>query len=317
MNEEGFIAVPDYDYTLEQATHDGVVVPVYFTELNGSVIYKVKDLVTLKSKNKIVADTTEATEHRAQVAYKHLVNPDGEFCKELLRQAASELTVKIRKHEALTPECLPPGGLVVAASKKHADKIAVLLEEITGEVPVVVHGDRPNNKEMIQRFTDGDLPNTWLVSVGMVSEGVDIPRIKVLAYLTSSKTELAFHQIVGRAMRARTGNTGEMLSEYASVFMPSTPMLHRYVSRFVISRPKIAAKPTKTLKIDEEELVLEEEVPQLKIMKQDFISSTVIGVKRFLNGVEQGSDSVNKFVSEIFVQLQELMATAGERQKVS
>ena len=316
MGHDGLIAVPDYDYTLDQATQDGVVVPVHFTELNGSVIYQVKDIVTQKIQNKIVADTTEATEHRVEVAYKHLINPEGDFCKELLRQAASELTVKIRKHDTLTPDAIRPAGLVVAASKKHADKIALLLEEITGEEPVVIHGDKPDNKQNIRKFTDGELTNSWMVAVGMVSEGVDIPRIKVLAYLTSSRTELVFHQIVGRSMRTRTRPSGEMLNEYSSVFMPSTPILHRYVSRFIVSRPKTAVKPVKDLLVDEEDLLLKEEVPSLRIFRQDLIASSVIGVKKFLNGIEQGRERVENFLSNIVDQLHEYMTTKREEQKV-
>lgn len=312
---EGYYAVPDFEYSLEQATLDGVVVPVHFSELNGSVVFQVKDLVTQETTNKVVNGTSRATEHRAKAAYKHLMNPEGEFCKELLRQASSELSVKIRKHNTLTPEALPPAGLVVASSKNHAEKIALLLKEITGEEPAVVHGDRLNNKETIQQFTDGELPNQWLVSVGMVSEGVDIPRIKVLAYLTTARTELVFHQIVGRSMRTRVGPDGEALSEYSSVFMPSTPALHRYVSSFVVSQPKVASKSLKELVLEEEDLVLEEEVPELKKMEQDLIMSSVIGIQKFLNGIEQSTDAVTTFIAQMMSQLQALML-ANERQKV-
>ena len=313
---DGFYAVPDFEYSLERATLDGVVCPVHFTELNGSVHYQVKDLETHKTTSKTVSDTNIATENKAKVAYKHLINPNGDFCKDLLRQAASELTVKIRKHEALTPDVLPPAGLVVAASKKHADKIALLLEEITGEEPVVVHGDKPNNKETIKQFTDGELTSNWLVSVGMVSEGVDIPRIKVLAYLTSAKTELIFHQIVGRAMRARVSTTGNPLGEYASIFMPSTSQLHRYVSRFVVSQPKLASRTKTEVLVEEEDLELEEELPRIRLIKQDLIASCVIGVKRFLNGVEQSSEAVNGFLAELLTQFQAFILANSEQQKV-
>ena len=313
---DGFYAVPDFEYSLEQATVDGVICPVHFNELNGSVLYEVKHLEAQTTAYREISDTKAATENKATVAYKHLVNPDGDFCKELLRQAASELTVKVRKHIALTPDVLPPAGLVVAASKKHADKIAVLLEEITGEEPVVVHGDRPNNKETIKRFTDGELTSNWLVSVGMVSEGVDIPRIKVLAYLTSAKTELVFHQIVGRAMRARVSTAGHPLGEYASIFMPSTSQLHRYVSKFIVSQPKLASRTKTEMLVEEEDLLLEEEPPRLRVIKQDLIASSVIGIKRFLNGVEQSADAVNVFLAELLTQFQTFILENSEQQKV-
>ena len=41
----------------------------------------------------------------------------------------------------------------------------------------------------------------WLVSVLMVSEGVDIPRLRVGVYATAARTELFFRQVVGRFIR--------------------------------------------------------------------------------------------------------------------
>ena len=231
-----------------------------------------------------------------------------------MRQAASELTVKLRKHDTLTPDSLPPAGLVVASSKNHADKIALLLEDITGEEPLVVHGGRPNNKEMIRQFTDGTLPNKWLVSVGMVSEGVDIPRIKVLAYLTSARTELVFHQIIGRSMRARVQPSGEPLSEYASIFMPSTPRLHEYVSNFIVREPKFAIKSIEKVSVEETELV--DRIKPLRIIRQELISSAVIGVQQFLNGVEQRANAVNDFIAEMMTKIQTLILTNVEEQKI-
>ena len=60
----------------------------------------------------------------------------------------------------------------------------------------------------------------WFVAVRMVSEGVDVPRLAVGVYATSTSTPLFFAQAVGRFVRSRArGKT-------ASVFLPSvTPLL--------------------------------------------------------------------------------------------
>ena len=50
-----------------------------------------------------------------------------------------------------------------------------------------------------RRFADGDAP--WIVAVRMVSEGVDIPRLRVGVYATNTVTELFFRQAVGRLVR--------------------------------------------------------------------------------------------------------------------
>ena len=45
----------------------------------------------------------------------------------------------------------------------------------------------------------------WIVAVNMVSEGVDIPRLRVGVYATAAKTPLIFRQIVGRFVRTIAG----------------------------------------------------------------------------------------------------------------
>ena len=58
-----------------------------------------------------------------------------------------------------------------------------------------------------------------MVAVRMVSEGVDVPRLSVGVYATSTATPLFFAQAVGRFVRARRRG------ETASVFLPSVPQL--------------------------------------------------------------------------------------------
>ncbi|MFT4929206.1 MAG: superfamily II DNA or RNA helicase, partial [Phenylobacterium sp.] len=41
----------------------------------------------------------------------------------------------------------------------------------------------------------------WVVSVGMISEGTDIPRRQVCCHLSRVKTELDFRQVLGRILR--------------------------------------------------------------------------------------------------------------------
>jgi hypothetical protein len=59
----------------------------------------------------------------------------------------------------------------------------------------------------------------------MVSEGVDIPRLCVGVYATSTSTPLYFAQAVGRFVRAR--RRGEM----ASIFLPSVPLILEHAAR--------------------------------------------------------------------------------------
>ena len=111
------------------------------------------------------------------------------------------------------------GALVVAIDKEHAEKLADRLARITGGRPDVVHSDAADASARIARFAAGSEP--WLVSVLMVSEGVDVPRLRVGVYATTARTELFFRQVIGRFIR-RTPAPKDQMSH---VFLPSDPKL--------------------------------------------------------------------------------------------
>lgn len=91
------------------------------------------------------------------------------------------------------------GGLVIAPDIKMAEYMVDLLERIEGERPVLVHSHLPSAGSRIKAFRTTD--KRWLVSVAMVSEGVDIKRLRLLVYLPNAMTELAFRQAIGRVVR--------------------------------------------------------------------------------------------------------------------
>ena len=61
----------------------------------------------------------------------------------------------------------------------------------------------------------------------MISEGVDIKRLRVLIYLPNALTELAFRQAIGRVVRTM----GPDDDTRAYVIMPSTELLESYARR--------------------------------------------------------------------------------------
>jgi len=69
-----------------------------------------------------------------------------------------------------------------------------------------------------------------MVAVRMVSEGVDVPRLCVGVYATSTSTPLFFAQAVGRFVRSRKRG------EVASVFLPSVPILMALANEMEVER---------------------------------------------------------------------------------
>ena len=92
---------------------------------------------------------------------------------------------------------------MVAADSEHARRIAARLREVSGVSPVVVLHQDPKAAAKLAAFTNSSEP--WIVAVNMVSEGVDIPRLRVGVYATAAKTPLIFRQIVGRFVRTIPG----------------------------------------------------------------------------------------------------------------
>lgn len=114
------------------------------------------------------------------------------------------------------------GGLVIAPSIEVAEYMVELLEMIEGERPFLVHSQLPGPDSKIKAFRNTD--KRWLVSVAMVSEGVDIKRLRVLVYLPNALTELAFRQAIGRVVRT----SGPVDDTRAYVVMPSFETFETY-----------------------------------------------------------------------------------------
>ena len=126
------------------------------------------------------------------------------------------------------------GGLVIATDHEDARAYAGQLKRITGESPTVILSDDAKASDKIDEFTASE--KRWMVAVRMVSEGVDVPRLSVGVYATSTSTPLFFAQAVGRFVRARRRG------ETASVFLPSVPNLLGFASEMELERDHVLGR---------------------------------------------------------------------------
>ena len=104
----------------------------------------------------------------------------------------------------------------------------------SGEKPTVVLSDEKAASKKIAKFTDDG--SRWMVAVRMVSEGVDVPRLAVGVYATTTSTPLFFAQAVGRFVRARKRG------ETASIFVPSVPLLLAHASEMEVERDHVLGR---------------------------------------------------------------------------
>jgi len=143
--------------------------------------------------------------------------PDG------LPRILTEADAKLR--ELRTGGHRDAGALAVAADATHARQIAKLLGEATGRAPVVVLHTEAQAARKLAAFRGSSEP--WIVAVNMVSEGVDIPRLRVGVYATAAKTPMIFRQIVGRFVRTIPGR----MPEPSWVYLPADPVLRGHAAQ--------------------------------------------------------------------------------------
>src|SRR6201996_369005 len=186
------LAEPDVSYSYAEAVVDHVCRPVCFVAYDGSLSWRSGDDV-IESSFETVLSTREASRRYRTAISTDL--PDG--LPRILKEADTKLQgIRRDGHR-------DAAGLVVAADSEHARRIAKLLREVTGRLPVVVLHAESRAAAKLTAFTTSTEP--WIVAVNMVSEGVDIPRLRVGVYATAAKTPLIFRQIVGRFVRTIPG----------------------------------------------------------------------------------------------------------------
>jgi superfamily II DNA or RNA helicase len=190
------LAEPDVSYTYAEAVREEICRPVCFVTYDGTLSWRSGDDVIEASFEAVLSTREAGRRYRTAISTEL---PDG--LPRILREADARLRhLRADGHR-------DAGGLVIAADSDHARRIAGTLREATGRAPVVVLHSEPRAAEKLAAFTHSKHP--WIVAVNMVSEGVDIPRLRVGVYATAAKTPLIFRQIVGRFVRTIPGRAVE------------------------------------------------------------------------------------------------------------
>ncbi len=207
------LVVPDVSYTYAEAVADGVCRPVAFVTFDGTLSWRSGEDVIESSFETVLSAREAGRRYRTAISTEL---PDG--LPRILREADAKLrTLRVAGHR-------DAGGLAVAADAGHARRVAKLLGEVTGRPPVVVLHTDANAARKLQGFRSSREP--WIVAVNMVSEGVDIPRLRVGVYATAAKTPLIFRQIVGRFVRTIPGRDAEP----SWLYLPAEQTLRNHAS---------------------------------------------------------------------------------------
>jgi superfamily II DNA or RNA helicase len=215
-------SIADYSYGYAQALADHVVRPVLFLAYSGEMTWRTRagDEIAARLGEPLTKDLTSQ-------ALRTALDPTGSWIPSVLEAADRRLS-EVRRH---VPDA---GGLVIATDQDSARAYAKVLRRISGEAPVVVLSDEKAASKKIAQFATSEA--RWMVAVRMVSEGVDVPRLAVGVYATTTSTPLFFAQAVGRFVRARSRG------ETASVFVPSVPALLGFASELEVERDHVLGR---------------------------------------------------------------------------
>ena len=99
--------------------------------------------------------------------------------------------------------------LIFAVDDAHADLVVKILKEIYAEQGVDNDaiqkitgsiGDKKRVEEAVHKFKNDTYPNI-VVTVDLLTTGVDVPEITALVFLRFVRSRILFHQMIGRATR--------------------------------------------------------------------------------------------------------------------
>ena len=225
VGRDGFYEI-DFACDYPRALKEGVVREVSFRRFGGNVTLAVGEEIYEFSTNDELDEDDTAKRLRGL-----LRSP--QYTRGMLREAHDKLLL-VRRSK---PDA---GGLVLCIDANHAVRIAGLLEEITGEQPDIVVSDDDLATGSVKSFRASN--RKWIVAVRMVSEGVDIKRLMVLAYLTTTATDLFFRQAVGRIVRSE----GTDFDTESYCLIPEDPRLAEYALRIEQFQNQVLAEDEET-----------------------------------------------------------------------
>ena len=209
----------DYRYGLKDAIADGVCRSPRILLLDNQKVKLTEELGADSSVRLFPSIAKLLGE--SPVTYEDLLRHD-EVIAPILDLSRS----KLNELRQIKPDA---AGLVVATDIEHAEQVAQALDAM-GEECRIVTNKTPDAQQVINAFRSSAC--RWIVAVGMISEGTDIPRLQVCCYLSRIRTELHYRQVLGRVLR-RTSESDDQ----AWLFMLAEPTLQGFAERIADDLP--------------------------------------------------------------------------------
>jgi len=221
--------VRDYVYGLEQAIRDGVCRSPRIVLLDNQQIER-----TRIKKSELHSESFGSIRDL-------LLYSDTRYQQLLEQRTAIKKMLEIANNrlDEIRTEKPDAGGLIVASTVAHANLISEILLRL-GQTSTLVSYQNSGSQKAINDFRQGH--DRWIVSVGMISEGTDIPRLQVCCYLSRVRTELYLRQVLGRILRRNNS-----IDHTAWLYLYVEPTLEDYCHRIQIDLPSDPSVVSKML----------------------------------------------------------------------
>ncbi|MDO8273400.1 MAG: DEAD/DEAH box helicase family protein [Gammaproteobacteria bacterium] len=279
--------VRDYTYGLAQAIEDRVCRRPRIVLLDNEQIERTESRLS-EYCTEYFSSIRELLLH-SETRYQHFLEQNTAIAKIL--EIANQRLNFIRME---TPDA---AGLIVASTVAHANQISNILLGL-GEKSTVVSYQNAGSQKAINYFRYGN--ERWIVSVGMISEGTDIPRLQVCCYLSRVRTELYLRQVLGRILR-RTNS----IDDTAWLYLYVEPRLEDYCHRIQIDLPSDQSVVSKLIIDDSGSLGMGSQIDQtISTNSELYLAHTLVDWE---DNAETGAYSppwmfVSLYLSEQYVQ---------------
>lgn len=275
-------AQADFEYGYREALTDGGVVrPVYFPRFDGLMEWV---SATGDVQEATFNDELASSEWGARL--RTALSVEGEWIRVVIDKAHQKLT-EIRETHTNA------GGLIIATDQEHARSIVELLKRRHGIKASIAVSEDANASSVIEGFAKSNDP--WIVAVRMISEGVDIPRLRVAVFATTTTTAMFFRQAVGRIARWTRG----MREQNAYMYLPDDIRLREHAANLATQR-RHSIELRKGSQSDEE-IVLDEPLPDRPAVQLSLfaaLSSTAIeGEQTSGPATNEGIDPDERFIA--------------------
>ncbi|MEC4813045.1 MAG: DEAD/DEAH box helicase family protein [Scytonema sp. PMC 1069.18] len=204
VGDNTYQCVPDFRYTLADALNDRIIPPFSFVTMEGEFTYQ-RGRAVYNGKT----FTNATNEQELTDALNTAIFVEGDWVKESIFWAYKRMQ---RDRAKELPECATYVRVpTIAAAHQMKERI----RRLTGEDALVVvsKDEEPNSNsnfqskqdpsELIEQFAaeTGSGARSWIIGVGMLSEGVSIKRLKYRIHATNIRAPLSFIQDLGRLLR--------------------------------------------------------------------------------------------------------------------